>query len=203
MLRVTPRSQNLVTCAFAAATVICSAHVAKASTLIYTFTGVGSGTISGTPFTGATFTASFTEDTGMITSPDTGYYKYGGISGNFVEGSNNLTLTGTTIEVNGNSNTGMGNFEDVFLFNSDFGSSIGISQDPTLLGYALATPITTGVITGSQIGAFSDAAGFSTTGGAVVEFTSLTSLDFTAASPSGVPEPSTLALFAIGLLAFG
>jgi hypothetical protein len=105
--------------------------------------------------------------------------------------------------VNGNASTGMGNYEDVFLFNSDFGSSIGISQDPTLLGYALATAVTTGAVTGGQIGAFQDAAGFSTTSGDIIEFTSLSSLDFTAATPGTAPEPSTLALFAIGLFVFG
>jgi len=203
MLRVTPTKRNLMSCAFAVATVMFSSHTASASTLVYTFTGVGSGTISGTPFTSAPFTVSYTLNTTSITSPASGYYEYSAISGSFTEGANNLTLTATTIEVNGNASTGVGNFEDVFLFNSDFGSSIGISQDATLLGYALATPITTGVVTGAQIGAFQDAAGFSTTSAAIVEFTSLSSLDFTAAAPGTAPEPSSLVLFAIGLFAFG
>jgi len=149
------------------------------------------------------FAISYTENTTSITNPAGGYYEYSGISGNFSEGAFTATLTANTLEVNGNASTGIGNFEDVFLFNSDFGSSIGISQDATLLGYTLATPITTGSITGAQIGAFQDAAGFSTTGGAVIEFTSLSSLDFTAAAPGAVPEPSSLPLFAIGILAFG
>jgi hypothetical protein len=202
MLRVTSTKRNLMNCAFAVATVMLSAHTASASTLVYTFTGVGSGTISGTPFTSASFTVSFTENTTSIFNLAPGYNEYSGISGSFTEGANNLTLTGATIEVNGNASTGVGNFEDVFLFNGDFGSSIGISQDAILLGYGLAIPITTGAVTGSQIGAFQDAAGFSTSGG-VVEFTSLSSLNFTAALPSAAPEPSSLALLAIGLFAFG
>jgi len=203
MLCVTPTKRNLMSCAFAVATVIVSVHAVSASPLIYTFSGVGSGTISGTPFTSASFTVSYALNTTSITNPAGGYYEYSGVSGSFTEGAFTATLLSTTIEVNGNASTGVGNFEDVFLFNSDFGSSIGISQDATLLGYALATPITTGLVTGAQIGAFQDAAGFSTTGGAIVEFTSLSSLDFTAAAPSAVPEPSSLALIAAGLLAFG
>jgi hypothetical protein len=195
--------RNLMSCAFAFATVIFSAHTATASTLVYTLTGVGSGTISGTPFTSAAFVISFTENTASITNPAMGYYEYSGISGSFTEGSYSTNLTADTLEVNGNASTGMGNYEDVFLFNSDFGSSIGISQDPTLLGYALATAVTTGAVTGGQIGAFQDAAGFSTTSGDIIEFTSLSSLDFTAATPGTAPEPSTLALFAIGLFVFG
>ena len=208
MLRMTPARRNLVTYAFAVAAVLFSAHTAAASTLIYTFTGVGSGTVTNalgtsTPFTSASFTVTFNQDTASITSPASGYYEYSGISGNFTEGANNLIFTATTIEVNGNASTGVGNFEDVFLFNSDFGSSIGISQDATLLGYALATPITTGAITGGQIGAFQDAAGFSTTTGDTVQFTGLSSLDFTASAPASAPEPSGAALFALGLIALG
>jgi hypothetical protein len=202
-MRLKSTKRNLMSFACAVATVIFSANTATASTLVYTFTGVGSGTISGTPFTNAAFTVSFNENTTSITNPDIGYYEYSGISGSFTEGSYSANLTADTLEVNGNANTGMGNYEDVFLFNSDFGSSIGISQDPTLLGYALATPVTTGVVTGGQIGAFHDAAGFSTTGGDIIEFTSLSSLDFTAAAPGTAPEPSSLALFAFGLFVFG
>jgi hypothetical protein len=88
--------------------------------LLYTFTGVASGTISGTSFTSAPFTVSFTENTTSITSPASGYYEYSGISGSFNEGAFTATLTATTLEVNGNASTGVGNFEDVFLFNSDF-----------------------------------------------------------------------------------
>ena len=200
---MTTTKRNLMSSAFAVVIVIFSAPASHAATLLYTLTGVGSGTISGTPFTDTPFTISYTEDTTSITHPDTGYSEYSGISGNFSEGSFAATITATTIEVNGNASTGVGNFEDVFLFNSDFGSSLGISQDATFLGYTLATPITTGFVLGDQIGAFQDAAGFSTTGGDVIEFTSLVSLDFTAAATGAVPEPSSLALFAIGLFAFG
>ncbi|HEY1756022.1 MAG TPA: PEP-CTERM sorting domain-containing protein [Bryobacteraceae bacterium] len=196
---MTTTKRNLLSCAFAL-TVVFSAPAAHAATLYYTLTGVGTGTITGSPVSGM-FTITYTEDTASITSPDVGYYEYSGISGTFSEGAYTATLTDTTLEVNGNPSTGMGNYEDVFLFNSDYGSSIGISTDPVLLGYTLATPITTGVVTGGQVGAAQDAAGFSTASGDVIEFTSLTSLDFTAST--AVPEPSSLALLAIGVFAFG
>jgi hypothetical protein len=153
MLRVTPTKRNLMSCAFAVAIAIFSAHAASASTLVYTFTGVGSGTIAGTAFTNQSFTISFTENTTSITSPAGGYYQYGGpgngISVSFTEGANALTLTGVTLEVNANPFIVSGAYEDVYLFNSDFGSSIGIEPDLTLLSYTLATPITTGVVTGA------------------------------------------------------
>jgi hypothetical protein len=192
-------SAKLPAASFALAIILLPAGV-LASTLDYTFSGVGSGTISGntnTTFSDADFTVSFTENTSAITSPDTGYYEYAGIDGTFTEGSYTTTFTDDTIEVNGNPNTGMGSYETVFLFASDNSNSIGISENPALLGYTLATPVTTGVQT-SNIGAFSDATGFSTTTGDSVQFTGLTSLDFTAAQPtSAVPEPSSLALLLI------
>jgi carbohydrate-binding DOMON domain-containing protein len=80
------------------------------------------------------------------------------------------------------------------------GSSLVLGEDPTLLGYALATTIDTGSVT-SNITPYQDALGFTTTTGDVVEFTGLDSLDFAVTEPgaSPVPEPSTLSLLAIGL----
>ena len=180
------------------------AGAARASTVDYTFTGVGAGTISGNTngsFASVPFTANFVVDTSTMTGAG-GYYMYSNISGSFTVGSYSTTLTGVTIEVNGNGNTGSGAYETLYLFNSDFGSSIGFNSDASLLGYALTAPFTTGSVTGSEIGAYQDLAGFSTTTGDTLEFTGLNSLDFTASVPgaSPVPEPSTLSLFLTGLL---
>jgi hypothetical protein len=177
---------------------------ASAGTLTYTFAGVGSGTIAGATnaaFSDAAFNVTFSLDTGTIVVPDVGFTRYNNVSGIFTEDSYTTTFTNTTIVANGNGDTGMGSFETIFLFNSDFGSDIGISSDPTLSGYSLAKTVTTGVVTGPDVSGFSDAAGFSTTTGDIVNFTGLTSLDFTAASPNGsaAPEPSTLALITLGL----
>jgi hypothetical protein len=202
---------NILSAAFAVAMILSPASAALGSTLNYTFSGVASGTITTasntvTTFTATAFSATFVEDTANITGGG-GFLLYNPAGdGTFSEGSYTATFNNAIIEVNGNGDTGSGSFETVFLFNSDFGSSIGISDDPTLLGYDLTTPITTGSIPSSStfpnpfIGAFQDALGFTTTGGDTVQFTGLDSLDFTVTSPSTspVPEPSNLGFLAGG-----
>lgn len=194
-LRIGWTKTNLLNCALAVAIVLFPASTVFADTLTYTFSGQGSGTINGTTdFTDVNFNVTFVENTANIVGGG-GFLLYNPAgNGTFTEGSYSATFNNAIIEVNGNGNTGMGAFETVFLFNSTFGSAIGISEDPALLGYALATPITTGSVPSSSsnpsIGAFQDATGFTTTGGDIVEFTSLDSLDFTVTSAT--PEPSTL-----------
>jgi hypothetical protein len=204
VLRIGCARINLLSAAFAAAIILLPARAVFASTLDLSFTGVGSGTITAgntvTPFTDEAFSVAFVEDTTSVTSA--GGYAYDNPAGDgaFTEGSYAATITNANIAVNGNGNTGMGSYYTVFLFNSDFESSIGISEDSVLAGYGLVTPITTGSIPGSSaypnpnIAAFQDPLGFTTSSGATVEFTSLDSLDFTASTPttSTVPEPSML-----------
>jgi hypothetical protein len=199
---------RLLSAAFAVAIIFSPAGAAFGTTLDYTFSGVGTGTISNnsgtTNFTDTAFSVTFVEDTANITTGGAGFFLYNPAgNGTFTEGSYTATFNHATIEVNGNGNTGSGAFETVFLFNSTFGSSIGISEDPTLLGYDLTTPITTGSIPSSSItpniGAFQDATGFTTAAGDVVQFTALDSLDFTVTSPiSATPEPSSLGFLACG-----
>ncbi len=196
-------NRKLIRMALAVAMILLPASAARADTLDYTFSGTGSGTIAGNTnatFTDAAFTVSFAEDTSTITGSG-GYSLYEGVSGTFTEGSYTTTLTDVTIEVNGNGDTGSGAYETLYLFSSDFGSAIGFNSDPSLLGYALTAPFTTGSVTGPEIAAYQDAAGFSTTTGDTVEFTGLDSLDFTASVPgaSPIPEPSTFSLLALGL----
>jgi hypothetical protein len=202
---------NLLSAAFAAAIILLPARAAFASTLDLSFTGQGSGTITDgstvTTFTDEAFSVSFVEDTTAVSQA--GGYDYDKPAGDgaFTEGSYTATINNANIAVNGNGNTGVGSYYTVFLFNSDFGSSIGISEDAVLAGYGLVTPITTGSIPSSStypnpnIGAFQDALGFTTSGGSTIEFTSLDSLDFTASVPSSVPEPSMLLLILPALMA--
>jgi hypothetical protein len=205
MLRFESAKKVLLSAAVAVAVLLLPARV-FASTLDYTFTGVGTGTITGThagTFTNTAFSVSFVENTTNIVPLSPGYNYYPLISGTFTEGSYTTTFTNDYLEVNGNGNTGSGNYETVFLFNSTFGTSLGITSNPALSGYALATPVTTGVITGANIGAFTDATGFTTNTGDVVEITGLSSLDFTVTNPSAVPEPSTLLLLTTGISGIG
>jgi len=174
----------------------------------YTFSGSGSGTISGntnTTFTDAAFNFQFTEDTANVMNNGTpGFYQLTNIGGSFTEGSYSATITNATIIVNGNGSMG-GNFETVFLFDGSTGvGSIGISNDGSLLGYQLVTPISvSGSDPGASAGAFqSDPGdGYTTTGGDTIVFSSVDSLTFTAApvNASTTPEPSSLALLATGL----
>jgi PEP-CTERM motif len=193
--------------------VLLSAGSMSASTLVYTFSGTASGTITSgktsTTFTSQAFSVSFTENTSAITG-SAGFFLYNPASaGTFTEGSYSATLTNAIIETNGNGNTGSGAYETANLFNSSFSNGVTLDSDPVLLGYALSTTIDSGLITASADLAptlNSLGQGFTTSTGDVVEFTGLTALDFAVTTPpstSAVPEPSTLMLLTAGLSGVG
>lgn len=207
-----PSATKLLSAAFAVATLLLPAHTALADTLIYTFTGVATGTITSgktvTDFTSAAFTVTFTEDTANITGGG-GFFLYNPAgSGQFTEGSYSATFTNAIIETNGNPNSGMGAFETANLFNSTFDNGVTLGANPNLLNYALNTAVDTGTVLAASgnlaptLNGVGD--GFNTSSGDVVEFTGLDALSFTAAKPSTaptstVPEPSTLLLLTAGL----
>lgn len=196
------------------AVLLLSAGTMSASTLVYTFSGTASGTITSgktsTTFTNQAFSVSFTENTSAITG-SAGFFLYNPASaGAFTEGSYSATLTNAIIETNGNGNTGSGAYETANLFNTAFDNGVTLDSDPALLGYALNTTVDSGLVTNSldlapTLNGVGD--GFTTSTGDVVEFTGLTALDFAVTVPppstSAVPEPSTLALLTAGLSGIG
>jgi hypothetical protein len=201
MLSIKACRSVLLPAAFAISAMLLAAPASRADTLNYTFSGVGSGAITGntnTTFTNANFSINFTEDPADVVGNGTpGYYLLEDITGTLTEGAYSATVTGATIEVNANGSQG-GNFSDVFLFDTSYGS-IGIFDDPDLYGYNLATP---GSFPGSNgsIGAYQSSSGYTTTSGDTVSFSGLSSLDFDVTPTVGpVPEPSTLALLSAGL----
>jgi PEP-CTERM motif len=203
----------LLSAAFAAATLLLPARAVLADTLIYTFAGVATGTITSgktiTDFTSAAFTVTFTENTANITGSG-GFFLYNPAPGGvFTEGSYSATFTNAIIETNGNGNTGTGFFETANLFNSSFDNGVTLDSNPNLLNYALNTTVATGTVLAASgdlaptLNAIGD--GFSTSSGDVVEFTGLDALSFTVTRPavSSVPEPSTLVLLTAGLSGAG
>jgi hypothetical protein len=172
---------------------------AHASAMDYTFTGTGGGTINGTSFTGA-FTFVLEGDTANII-PSGGEFFLTNVAGTFSEGGTTYTL-GSGVDIVANPDP---SFPRIAFFNSDFTNGLGINNS-ALAGYGLASAI--GPITAPNpsdpsnflIPTLGGTTGFSMDGGVdKLILTANDSLTFTAAPPSAVPEPSTLALFAVGM----
>lgn len=195
------RKRNLVRSALVAAVIgILPVAAAHANPMDYTFTGTGGGTINGTSFTGA-FTFVLEGNTTNII-PSGGEFFLTNVAGTFSEGGTTYTLSsGVTLVANADPS-----FPRIAFFNSDFTNGLGINNN-ALAGYNLATAIgpITAPISGNPssflIPTLGGTTGFSIDGGAdKLILTANDSLTFTAAPPSAVPEPSTLALFAAGML---
>jgi hypothetical protein len=198
------RRQTLIKWALGLLIVSMSVCPAFASTLTYTFTGNGSGSVIGlfgSDFTNSNFTLTFWENPSDVVSGGPGYYRLNDVTGLFQEGWYLLPISDVTIVVNANSSGG--EWGSVNFFNGAFNNGLGFSNSSELVGYSLASNI--GPVWGSAgnltptLGGGTFSAGWFDD----IEFTSENSLSFDV-SGSAVPEPATLMLlftgFALGAL---
>lgn len=180
-----------------AALLLLSSGVAFADTLDYTFTGVASGTITGTTnstFSSTSFTLTSVANTDQVADAGGGYYDLYGVTGTFTEGAYTATLADVNIVVNDNSG-----FENVNFYNAAFNNGLGLQNNPALLGYMLVTPVSTGAATGGDLETTFNGGSFLATDGDSIQFTGVDSLAFTVNGPSPAPEPSTWVLLGTGL----
>jgi hypothetical protein len=191
---------GLVTGVVLACIPVAAAH---ADTLTYTFTGNASdvGVFFGilpayNP--NANFTLTFTEDSSSVVDAGGGFYRLNNISGVFSTSFVSTALSDVTIVVN--SNPGSENV-DFYNANGAFDNGLGLANNSALLGYALASNVTTGPVSAASgnltptlgSGWFSASGDFIT----AVQFTGENSLDFTVTGAT--PEPSSLLLLLSGL----
>jgi PEP-CTERM motif len=199
-----PRRQVLKS-ALIAGILLLPAPMLFAESMVYTFSGVASGSIVGptaltsSSFSNQSFSISFTEDTTAVTG-SAGYYLLSGINGTFIEDSKSETITDAFMEVNGNPNTGSGVYESINLFNSTFATDMQIVYDPALLGYELLTTLApTGSVTGQTIANY-PGIGYSLSNGDTLDLTSMNSLNFSVTDvPTPTPEPGSWMLLAMGI----
>jgi len=165
---------------------------AKASPIDYIFTGMGTGTLNGTPFSGS-FTVTEVADTTNITFGG-GEYANVSSTATFVSGALTATLTGVSNETLDNTAApGYVGFAQLVSL-----SPVEVADEsltnPVFETYDLATalPFTSGGLSVAP-------ATYATNLGDL-SFDTITSLGFQAVT---VPEPASLALFGTALAGFG
>jgi hypothetical protein len=190
------RLRAILAIAAAAISGLVFAISAQAEPITYTFTGVGDGTVDGAAWSGG-FTFVFKGDTSNIVGPSGGEFFQFNLGGTFTEGGFSAPLVANNLVV---VNTDP-SFPRLGFFNSTVDNG-GVIQKSVFPTYDLSTSI--GPITGTGSNLLPtlnpNGDGFGTTDGHTVELLGMTSLTFTALAQS-VPEPSSLALLAIGAVA--
>ncbi len=192
------RRQTLIKWALGLLLVSMSVCPAFASTLTYTFTGNGSGSVIGllgSDFSNADFTLTFWENPADVVNAGSGYYRLNDVTGLFQEGWYLLPISNVTIVVN--SNASGGDFGSINFFNGAFNDGLGFDNSSALVGYSLASSI--GPVWGSAgnltptLGGGTFSAGWFDE----IKFTNENSLSFDV-SGAAVPEPATLMLLFTG-----
>jgi hypothetical protein len=159
----------------------------------YVFTGSASGIFNSTPMGTTNFTLTFLEDTSTLDNRGGGFYSYDNVNGTLSADSTTFTMSGVTLEVNGNSG-----FQNIDFYNATLPlNGLGFSM-VTPVGYDLTTGLNVPVTT-SNLTPTLGASTFSLSGGNTLQFTGEASLGFTATDLSATPEPSSLLLLTSGL----
>ena len=160
-----------------------------ATPIDYIFTGTGTGTLNGTPFSGS-FTVTEVGDTATVSGPSGGEFTDVASSATFVAGALTATLTDTTNEVI--DNTAAPGF---IGFAQTSPLAVEATTNTVFETYNLKTALPLTVGTPS----FSSLTGTYSTSVGDLDFTTMTALNFEAVV---VPEPASLAIFGTALGGF-
>ena len=161
---------------------------ARAGMITYAFTATGSGTLGANAFTDASFTITSTADTSHVASTGEGFSVPDLTATVSVSGLGAATFTDPTTTID---NQGLGK---VGISDSVPGVALLFEDNAAFVTYDLTTPI--GPLTGSSD--FNSGVNFATTAGDF-SLTNVSTATFQATTRS-VPEPSSLAVLAIGFV---
>jgi hypothetical protein len=182
---VRARASGLAGAVLATFISLCGCVGAQATSIIYTFSGVGSGDLGADAFNNASFTITSTADTSQIINPMPGILHVPDMTATIsVSGVGSGTFDISTINVDGQDGNARVGFSDPVQ-----NLAILFVENAAFATYDLNTPI--GPLSGAP--SFNSGAQFGTTAGNF----SLTSVSTATFQATAVPEPGTISLFAV------